>query len=269
MLFVVPPSARCPFSPVWLCWHFSLFLVDRTVASLPRPLPSSLSFGCCALRRVPLVLRWAVCRAEVPAVPPRSSPRHPHGHGWGGGTTRPSLQGSVASTRPTAKLGSTGVDHGPWRAGCVHGSTLELRAPPASSGRGGMGHLVPLSRSLGIAWGGRTMSLLFLWWVEGLNLGRKAKMEMLSRANRGSSCSLLAFLSSGIRVAPQLYISSSSKGKTSPVCSSRGSGFPGATGLARTGSFAARALIVCSQPLSSSAFRGPLLFFRVSLGPVS
>lgn len=46
-----------------------------------------------------------------------------------------------------------------------------------------------------------------VWLVEGLNLGRKAKMhhkqKMLSGANRGSSCLLLTFLSSGTRVVPQ------------------------------------------------------------------
>lgn len=201
MPFAASPSAQCFFFPVWLCWHASLFLVDCVVASLFRSLSLFLSFWCCALHRVALVLWWAVYQAEVSVAQAAHlgvSPWHMDALVEGERRAQP---GEAPLRRQVlllvAELGSAGVDPGPRRAGCVYGSAPELGFPPESSccaslavGSGSVPP-APLSCSLGVAWGGwggRTVSLLFLWLVEGRNLGRKAKMhhkqKMLLRANR-------------------------------------------------------------------------------------
>ena len=115
MPFVVPPLAFS--SSVWLCWHASLFLVDCIVAFLSRSLSLFLSFWCCAPHRVPLVLWWALCQAEVSvawAAHLGVSPWHADALVEGQQRARP---GEAPLRRrvllPLGELGSAGVDPGP------------------------------------------------------------------------------------------------------------------------------------------------------------
>lgn len=246
MPFLVPPLAQRSFSLGRFCWHVPLFLVDPRCFSSPLAIFVSLPWVLCPTPCAPcsLVGPFPGGRFGCVGHGPVERRQHPHPSEASLRQRVPVLVEAQPGARPVVGRELSACMGQVWSVGPPRGSWCCALAA------GALGSVLPAALALHHQ-GGSTAAPPFLWLVGGLDLWRERKVchkhKMLS-GEAGTERRLELLNASPQRPKHPLFVPA-------------GFWVPGSDRISEDGSLATRVLIMCSQPVFSSAFRGLVLFW--------